>query len=133
MTGGIINQYLESWGNGSVTVSGGFIGLTILVGYKNSSTWPVYDTSTLTLIGSDFRIDGNPLENGRYYMTDFSSGHITGILQNGDSLDNDFEIWDGASLIIIPEPYTFSLLALGAMLAGRKKRMVYLTERIITL
>lgn len=123
ITGGIINQYLESWGNASVIVSGGRIGSIILAGYKNTnSTWPDYDTATLTLVGSNFEINGIHVANGRYYMDDYSSGHLKGMLQNGDLLDNDFQIWDGASIILIPEPTTVSLFALAGLLLRKRKR-----------
>ncbi len=121
ITGGTINQYLEPWGNSSVTVSGGTFGLTLLIGQEDNVPWPVHDTSTLTLIGSNFAIDGNPLAPGTYNASDFSSGNITGTLQNGDPLANDFEIWDSASLIIVPEPVTLLLLSIGTF-ALRKRR-----------
>ena len=49
-------------------------------------------------------------------------GHLTGILSNGQTIDNDYFIADNAKLILVPEPVTLSILAVGALTRYRRKR-----------
>lgn len=120
VSGGMISDYLQPWDNSRLTLSGGIIGNIIFVGFENSLTWPDYDESILTIVGYDFKINGNPVAYGQYFKEDFASGHITGILEKGDILDNDFEIFDGASIILVPESCTLLLLSLGGFLIRKK-------------
>jgi hypothetical protein len=72
----------------------------------------------ISLYGSNFSYNGNPI--GNMTFGDGTSGHITGVLQNGDAIDCFFGIYYG-SLIIIPEPASLLLLSLGGLLFRYRK------------
>ncbi|MHC4086249.1 MAG: LamG-like jellyroll fold domain-containing protein [Planctomycetota bacterium] len=122
LSGGWIQKVL-SYGYSQVSISGGsFIdnvwsldeGLLIISGglFKKSIYSGMYSSceSTTMFIGEDFKINGNSINYGRYYMSDFASGHITGTLQNGDLLDNDFGMRGDSCIILVPEPVMLLLL-----------------------
>lgn len=77
-----------------------------------SGTSAVDDLSFLFDLEQPWSIDYFPVVNVQ------NSGHT---MEWGYSMNN-------VSITFIPEPTTISLLALGAILAGRKKRMVYHIE-----
>ena len=62
--------------------------------------------SLLIVEGMDFSINGSPVSYGTYTLSDYVSGHLTGTLLEGDSLDVNFYIYDAASLVLAPEPAT---------------------------
>jgi hypothetical protein len=110
--------------NALVTINGGLIS-GLLVGSRDNGA---YDMSTIMVSGSNFKLNGSELNYGQYYAADFvrdsvgKIGLLTGTLANGDLLNANVYINDGACLYLVPEPTTISLLALGAVLAGRKRR-----------
>jgi hypothetical protein len=106
-----------------VTVTGGSIGYEIVAGIANQPGFGNYfDQSVITLVGSDFAINGNSVGYGQYSVFDYPSGGIlTGTLANEVTLNNPFFIRDGSSIALVPEPATILLLGLGAMML-RKKR-----------
>ena len=59
----------------------------------------------LTIVGSDFTINGTPVPYGEYDTMgqEWVHGTLTGTLANGDLLDNEFYIY-GDSKIILSEP-----------------------------
>ena len=110
--------------NAYVTINGGLI-KGLLVGFRDNAA---YDMSTIKLAGSNFKMNGMDISYGQYYASDFvrdsvgGIGLLTGTLANGDSLNANVYINDGACLYLIPEPASLSLLALGATLTGRRRR-----------
>ncbi|OQA01850.1 MAG: hypothetical protein BWY69_01250 [Planctomycetes bacterium ADurb.Bin401] len=113
MTGGHIGTLND--GIGSITISGGSVNNLDLDGGGASQA------GVVNIIGSDFAINGNPVDFGRYFRTDFSSGTLTGRLANGDYLDTHFHIDGSASFTLIPEPATFCLFALAGLFIRNKK------------
>ena len=79
------------------------------------------------LIGSDFAVDGQPVGYGE--LTSVYGGgwnnepwrRLTGKLDNGDTIDNDFRIGYDAKIVLTPEPATLLLLGLGAVMVRRKR------------
>jgi len=49
-------------------------------------------------------------------------GTLTGTLDNGDPLDNEFYIYAGSRIALVLEPATLSLLALGGLALLRRRR-----------
>jgi hypothetical protein len=111
--------------NSLITVYGGSM-RGILVGHRDNTA---FDTSTIRIFGSNFKHNGNDINYGKYYATDFMRdnigyiGSLTGTLANGDSLHSNVYIYDGACLELIPEPTTLSLLALGSIALFKRKRI----------
>lgn len=119
ISGGSIT-YARFWNNSQVHMSGGTIVGVGVIGLI------VEDSSTMTIYGSDFAVDGQSLEYG--VLTSVLGGsssseplrHLTGTLNNGDSINNDFLIGNDAKIILIPEPCTFLLLGIGGMLIRKR-------------
>ena len=113
--GGYIGGFLRSYTDGQITVLGGYIdgGLFAVSSMPMILSGGIIgggiglDSGSggdLTIIGSDFKVDGIAVPYGMYIST--SNGHITGTLLSGDLLDNDFW-YAGANHIIfatVPEP-----------------------------
>ena len=83
----------------------------------------------LTIVGSNFAVDGNPVPYGD--LVAGSSGTLTGTLASGDSLNNEFlhgvnfEIHVNSIIRLVPEPSTALLLASGVAglaVRGRRRR-----------
>lgn len=64
----------------------------------------IEDSSSATIYGTNFNINGRPVQSGTY--TD-SSGVLTGILIGGDAINIPFKIYAGGSLILSPESVPF--------------------------
>ena len=47
--------------------------------------------------------------------------HLTGMLNSGDLLDNDFYIGYDAKIVLAPEPATLLLVGLGGLMFRRRK------------
>jgi hypothetical protein len=130
--------YLWSHDNGQLTISGGSFGRIEL--YENSqaimsggtmnpdSLSLLLSNAKWTIVGSNFAIDGTPVGYGEVSSI-LGSGwmaepyrRITGTLANGDMLNAQFKIgYYTASIVLIPEPATLSLLAIGGLLLRRRK------------
>ncbi len=126
--GGKVGEYFYALDNSSINISGGTI----------NGELRAYDNGIIYLIGSDFEVGGQALSYGDRlsdfgtYVENIDYGYhyetITGSLSDGSALNSLFKIystglWGGTcDIIIIPEPATLSLLTLGAMLAGSKKK-----------
>jgi hypothetical protein len=117
--GGSIGTHLVSEGQSQITFSGGTIGTVIRTGHFSN---PIWDTSVITFEGTGFAINGMGVGYGQYFASDYSAGILTGTLANGDALDNIFYIYDGASIVLVPEPTTLLLLGLGAVIVTRKRQ-----------
>jgi len=85
------------------------------------------DNSILRVIGSDFAIDGVSIGDGIISSVTGTQSwnepyrRLTGTLQNGDIIDNRFQIGNTAQIVIVPEPTTIVLL-LGALPFVRRKK-----------
>ena len=111
---GEIQNALRAFDNSSVFIYGGTIANFIEAG--NSSD----DTSTITLAGSDFAVNGISVPYGEYDALDWTNGTLSGTLSNNDYLDVLFYIKGNSKIILIPEPASFLLLAFGAMILKRR-------------
>ena len=150
VSGGVVGYSLTAWETSRVHMSGGSIGLH-LIGYGSSEITMTggsvtggilaYDSSTVTItggstgaqlaahigstivvVGSDFAIDGIPVPYG---LLPANVGVLTGLLASGDSLDTF--LGDAISpregrIMLVPEPRTASLVALGLLLVSRFRR-----------
>jgi hypothetical protein len=138
ISGGSVAHGLSADNSSQVTMSGGSVELL----YANDSShvnWSggiiAFDSypimldgqAILTIIGSDFAINGNPFGYGE--ITSILGGGysgeslrtLTGTLANGDIINNQFQIGDYASITLVPEPATLLLLGLGAVIARSKR------------
>ena len=141
VSGGSTGYDLEAYEYGNVTLESGLVGdelgayghsQVILKGGKINHNLLVDSFGALTIYGTNFFVDG--VSTGYCELTTLLGGgfynepkrHINGILSNGQTLDNDFYIGGSGRIALIhepvPEPTTLSLLALGAFLAGRRRR-----------
>lgn len=106
MYGGNVNGYLTATDNTQINLFGGVI----------NNSFRVSNTARITIYGTDFAIDGVPVNYGELQSilgSSYSSEpsrHITGMLSNGGLLDNDFYIGYEGSITLIPEPSTIFLL-----------------------
>ncbi len=93
-------------GNSQLSIFGGTIGDIL----------DVYEQSVVTIHGSNFNYGYGGITN--------STGILTGMLANGDPINNRFYVHDNASILLVPEPSTLLLLGLGVpILSGlRRKR-----------
>jgi len=135
VSGGSIVYNLIARQNSQVTISGGLISGT------NEALWVHEDSRTIVsggiiegniilqnrscieFIGRDFAIDGIPFDYGEYNANSVSAnyGVLTGTLGNGDYLNNKLVFYDDSSIILTPEPSTFLLLGLGAVMLTKKR------------
>jgi hypothetical protein len=79
--------------------------------------------SVITIYGTDFVIDGLSVGYGKIAVT---SGVLAGTLASGEIINNNFEIFEDATIVLIPEPATLLLFGLGILMVRRKKIMFLL-------
>lgn len=85
----------------------------------------VYDQSVITFYGSEFKINGQPVPFGTYTGYDYGFASLTGVLENGDVLNNHFIIDDSSSIVLVeavPEPGTLVILSAGLLGIVRKRK-----------
>ena len=142
MNGGSVGYKLDGNGSSQITLTGGMIDGRLDVTSSNQTNWyggtigdyiRVNAQAILTIHGSNFAIDGTPVDFGEIFSLppydSFGNQHwriLTGTLANGDMINNQFKIGDdvdiGAKIILIPEPATLLLLGLGGLVLTRRRR-----------
>ena len=100
--GVILSGGLSSFGNSQIAVFGGSI----------NGVFSAEDDSTITIYGTNF--------NYGYGAITISSGTLTGTLANGNTINNNFNIYDNASIFRVPEPGTMLLVCLGGFLLRKR-------------
>jgi len=139
VSGGTINYWLSAEDKSEVIVSGGSIGglngsdssQIIVSGGLFGKEVGVWDNAVCTINGSDFTVDGTSV--GFTELTSIFGlkleyepyRRLTGILSNGDLLDNDFRIGHSAKIILIPEPATLLFLGIGGLMLRRRRHEVF--------
>ena len=103
MLGGEIHSRLKAYGNSTAIIRGGGIGSDLQAGIN----------STVYIYGDNFNFNFGPITE--------TEGTIKGTLESGISLYLPFTRATNASIILVPEPATLILLALGAMMLNMKK------------
>ncbi len=139
ITGGTISSTLYSYDESSVKINGGSFGAIKIWHYSNAEIRGgkfsgmfysgnggfVHDESVITFYGSDFKINGQPVPYGAYNGYDYGFASLTGVLENGDILDNYFVIDDSSSIVLVealPEPGTLVILSAGLLGIVRKRK-----------
>lgn len=93
----------------------------------------VMDTGLVTLIGTDFQVNGHSVGFGDYASTwatpgvdpmgyPWLTGTVTGFLTKGDIINNDFVLYYGGDIMFVPEPATLVLFLVGAGLIRNRNR-----------
>ena len=123
VSGGTIGGNIFIWTEGQVTLRGGLLG-GALVGTGNG---------IFTIHGLDFAVDGVPVGYGVIAGTlggnywDEPLRRLTGLLESGDDVDNDFQLGGQAEIVLvqseIPEPASILIVTLGGALLARRRRM----------
>ena len=109
MTGGEIWSYLQASGNSDVTISGG----TVRAGNGGTSSIRAWGSSDITIDGSNFNYSLGCIPD--------SKGVLACDLKYGGSLNNNFDIGSSASITLVPEPATFLLFGLGALMLRKRQ------------
>jgi hypothetical protein len=123
MNGGFIKEWLIALSSSPVFITGGTIGERIAL---DSSSYSGGEDGDVYIYGTGFMINGIAVDYGAYH----DGGHIYGVLANGDTLDCEFWCAGANDVILIPEPVSLILLALGAAMVGKRKRSNYLLVRL---
>ncbi len=136
MSSGVVQRSMSCNENSLVNISGGSIGTfsgawlsvhrnsqLLITGGTIDASLSVYDDGQITISGSNFAIDGITVDYGQYYASNYpyGKGTLTGTLANGDILDGSFNIYDDASIVLVPEPATILLLSLGGLVLRKRK------------
>jgi len=132
ISGGSIGFELSTYDYSQATISGGSITydlnvfhdseIFVLGGYIGDSL-NIQNNGRITISGSGFEIDGIPVDYGIYTALDYPLGTLEGMLTSGELINSYFEIYDDASIFLVPEPTTLLLVGLGALCFRRRKRM----------
>lgn len=118
ISGGLVRGYLSSRNNGQVLLSGGSVSGSLIV----------YDNSNMIIDGSNFAIDGVPVSiceiksllGSEYWRESYRT--LSGVLANGDIINNQFRIGDDAKIILIPEPATILFFGFGLFVLRNRKQ-----------
>ena len=125
VVGGRIDENIFVRSNGQVTLRGGSLG-EFLVGEDNGA---------LTIRGWGFAIDGAPVGfgsilsvlGGNYW--DEPMRRLSGMLESGESLDNDFQLGHQGLIFLeegeeIPEPASILIATVGGSLLARRRGLL---------
>lgn len=144
VTGGLIRNNLEVFGNSTVNVTGGSIAgdltsydssIVEVTGGSIVDDLFAWNSGTIYIYGTDFKVDGQDIyygDNLRDYGTywgdhsEWLRGIVTGTLQDGTMLNNDYFIRSEdleAAIIVVPEPTTLLLFGLAAVMLRKRKNM----------
>jgi hypothetical protein len=111
MSGGSVTGYLTSTGGGEITMAGGSVGgVSAAMGSVTMSGGLVRGRmaagdGTIKIYGTNFAIDGNSVGFGEITnMLGDGDYKLTGTLANGDMLNNEIRILEGASIVLAPAP-----------------------------
>lgn len=133
ITGGTIDGTLQVIHDSTVTLAGGTVGGLLLTAYNgviflDGSGFEITDLNGVTTaLSVGDRLSDYASYVDQPYSDDYLTGRITGTLADGSILDNQFNLLNlgsqagTADIIIIPEPATMALLALGALALARKR------------
>jgi hypothetical protein len=122
VNGGTFHDDLYAYNTGIVEVRGALI----------SGIYGTFDSGKIYLYGSNFKVNGTNVSYGaslRNYTSlssqypEYYIGRITGTLNDGSAVNNDFWIWAStdSDIFVVPEPVSALLLITGAALI-RKRR-----------
>ena len=122
------NLFFFVFANGSATMNFSGGNMTNQVFYNDSSTGSITGGSfsdtltaqggTVTVAGSGFTLDGSPVSGT---LTD-TNGSFFGTLQNGGAIDVFLDVFDGGSVILVPEPSAGMLALLGVAITAVRSR-----------
>ena len=129
ISGGSINvlwatQGVTNWASSQVNISGGSVGdmyihfscQVNISGGSINGAWRLWMWGVLTISGSDFAVDGQPVGYGELtsifggYYGNEPPRHLTGTLAGGEPIDSDFYIGQYARIILIPPPQTIVVI-----------------------
>ena len=132
MSGGSIGFELFTWDNSQAIISGGSIAYDLntfnnsdvfIFGGTIGSGLNIQDNSEVTISGTNFAINGFAVDYGTYTALDYTSGILTGILANGDPMNNEFGIANDARITLVPEPASLLLVGIGSLWLRRRNKM----------
>jgi len=108
-----IKDSLIASDNSEIIISGGKIkiGAEIYAGWPETIPSEPEDNSTITLLGTNFAINGMPVDYGQIDAIEYPTGFLSGTLANGDLVGNQFQIYGSSKIILaVPEPRSIILL-----------------------
>ncbi len=121
---GTVGDTIVGLNDSYFTFSGGDLQGNFVIAAGEVGMW---DTSTFLFSGVGFTIDGDPAPYGVYDTggTGHREGSISGTLDDGSSFASSYTMYDGGSIVIVPEPLTAGLVAVGglALIPLRRRRI----------
>lgn len=102
ISGGSIGKYMAAFDNSQVIISGGSVAMELMVGHN----------SQITIYGTDFNVNGVPVGYGPISI---ASGILIGTLASGEAINNNFYVYDDATIFLVPEPGAVLLLGFGLL------------------
>ena len=108
-------------------------GIVEIRGGQTGGIYGTYGNGKIYLYGGTFSVNGQAVTAGdslRHYVPispqypEYYIGTVTGTLQNGSPVNNNFWIWASTSsdIIVIPEPATILLFGIGTCVLRRKSK-----------